>query len=92
MQWDAGHPCSVRNVQPEEQVLGVAERQPSISIRCLAAQTGTFLSSAHYTLQEQQLYPCRIPSVKELAINGCTCKTCLCLWILQHLLKTLRLQ
>jgi hypothetical protein len=66
MRLDAGCPLFVLNVQFEEYILIVAERQPSRNTWSLLGRTGTFDASAHRPLQEQQLYPYLIESVQEL--------------------------
>jgi hypothetical protein len=38
MRWDVGHPCSMRKVRVEEQMLEAIERQPAINIRRLTSR------------------------------------------------------
>jgi hypothetical protein len=55
MRWDAGRPCSIRNVRMVGQIPD--ERQPAIGTRLVTACTGIPLAYVHHALQEQQLYP-----------------------------------
>jgi hypothetical protein len=62
--WDAGRPCSVRNVRVVRQIFEAIEREPTISIRFLTSRTGIPHDYVHHALQEQRLYPYYIQSAR----------------------------
>jgi hypothetical protein len=81
---DADRPHSVRCVRMEQQILRVAEREPTIRTRLLTAHVTTSHASVQDTLQEQQLYPYYIQFMQELAARDTSAGRAFSQWILRH--------
>jgi hypothetical protein len=73
MRRNAGHPCSVRKVRVEEQMLEVIERQPAISIRRLTRLKLNFMLL--YTVNSRNVVVSLLHLLSARANTElCTCK------------------
>jgi hypothetical protein len=77
---DVGYRHSVCNVQIQEQIFEVIERQPAVSTGHLVAHAGTSHASVHHTVQEHKLYLCHIQSMQELILHDALARHVFCQW------------